>query len=391
MRVAIMKHISILGSTGSIGLQTLEVIRRNREEYAVAGLCCNSNIDLLELQIAEFGVKTAAVFDEDRARELRRRTGIDVLSGLDGIIELAKHDRAELVLNSLVGSVGILPTVAAINSGRDVALANKETLVSAGEIVMGLARKRDVAIIPVDSEHSAVFQCLNGERRAGVRRILLTCSGGAFRQTGKEELYRMTADDALRHPSWNMGAKITIDSATLMNKGFEVIEARMLFDIGYEAIDVVIHPQSIIHSLVEFADSSVIAQLSHPDMRLPIQYALTHPDRSSTGLASIDLAAIGTLSFSAPDYDRFPCLEYAIEAGKAGGSLPCVLNAANEAAVAAFLAGRIGFMDIPSLVRQALDEHVPSAEPDLEEIIELDGRIKGEIASRLHVGETCHG
>ncbi len=386
-----MKQITVLGCTGSIGLQTLDVIRRNRDDFTVAGLCCHSSIDIMEQQIAEFGVKTAAVFDEDRARELKRKTGIEVLSGLDGIIEVAKLDGADMVLNALVGSVGILPTAAAIRRGKDVALANKETLVSAGELIMGLAREKGVSILPVDSEHSALFQCLNGENRKAVRRLLLTCSGGAFRDTPCEELNRMTAEDALRHPSWNMGPKITVDSATLMNKGFEVIEARMLFDTDYDAIDVVIHPQSIIHSLVEFVDNSVLAQLSHPDMRLPIQYALTYPERASADPAPLDLAAVRELNFRSPDLDRFPCLAYAIEAGKTGGSMPCVLNAANEAAVQAFLAGRIGFMDIPALVRQALDDHSPVNNPGLEEIIDLDLRIKREITNALSVGEPCHG
>ncbi len=386
-----MKQITILGSTGSIGMQALDVIRRNRDDFAVAGLCCHSSIDVMEQQIAEFGVKTAAVFDEDRARELGRRSGIEVLSGLEGIIEVVKRDGADMVLNALVGSVGILPTAAAIESGRTVALANKETLVSAGEIIMALARERGVSILPVDSEHSALFQCLNGENRKAVRRLLLTCSGGAFRDTPSQELHRMTAEDALRHPNWAMGPKITVDSATLMNKGFEVIEARMLFDVEYDAIDVVIHPQSIIHSLVEFVDNSVLAQLSHPDMRLPIQYALTYPERTAADPAPLDLAALGELSFRTPDPDRFPCLAYAIEAGRTGGTMPCVLNAANEAAVQAFLAGRIGFMDIPGLVRQALDDHSPVTNPDLEEIITLDLRIKKEITNTVSVGEPCHG
>ncbi|HOT45583.1 MAG TPA: 1-deoxy-D-xylulose-5-phosphate reductoisomerase [Spirochaetota bacterium] len=386
-----MKRITILGCTGSIGLQTLDVIRRNRNDFAVAGLCCHSSIDIMERQIAEFGVTLAAVFDEDRARELRRRTGIEVLTGLEGIIELAELDRADMVLNALVGSIGILPTEAAIRSGKDVALANKETLVSAGDIIMARAREKGVSILPVDSEHSALFQCLNGENHKAVRRLLLTCSGGAFRDTPHEELQHMTAEDALKHPSWNMGPKITVDSATLMNKGFEVIEARMLFDTDYDAIDVVIHPQSIIHSLVEFVDNSVLAQLGYPDMRLPIQYALTYPERTSAEPAPLDLAALGALTFRSPDLDRFPCLAYAIEAGKTGGTMPCVLNAANEAAVQAFLAGRIGFMDIAALVREALDGHAPSARPDLDEIIELDLRIKRVMAEKLQVGDPCHG
>lgn len=386
-----MKEIIILGSTGSIGVQALDVIRRHRDEYTVAGLACYSNTDLLERQIAEFGVSAAAVFDEVRARDLARSTGIDVLPGMDGIIELAGGGPGTLVLNAMVGSVGIRPTVAAIESGADVALANKETLVSAGNIVMDLAREKGVSIIPVDSEHSAVFQCLHGEDHPALRRILLTCSGGAFRNAAKEDLYRMTAAEALRHPRWNMGAKITVDSATLMNKGLEIIEARMLFDTDYDAIDVLIHPQSIIHSLVEFVDGSMLAQLGNPDMRIPIQYALSYPERSESGCAPLDLVAAGELSFFAPDYERFPCLAYARDAGKAGGTMPCVLNAANEAAVHAFLAGSIGFMDIPALVREALDDHQVTTRPDLEEIIALDRDIKNMIADRIRAGAPCHG
>jgi 1-deoxy-D-xylulose-5-phosphate reductoisomerase len=380
-----MKNIAILGSTGSIGLQTLDVIRQNRTNYRVSALSCDSNIDLLESQIREFDVKIAAVGNEKLAKELRHRTGIEVLEGLAGISELASLDSADLVLNSLVGSVGIRPTVSALMSGKTVALANKETLVSAGEPVMELARKKGAAIVPVDSEHSAIFQCLQGEDAASVKRLIITCSGGAFRNLSKEVLYGMTAADALKHPNWDMGAKITIDSATLMNKGFEVIEARMLFGVDYDDIDIVIHPQSIIHSLVEFVDYSVLAQLSYPDMRIPIQYALTYPARVKSSCRPIDLAGLKELSFSAPDTDRFPCVKYAVEAGKTGGTMPCVLNAANEIAVKAFLAGRIGFMDIPDLVRRKLDDHKPVMNPQIEEIIALDGRIKKETARDLQM------
>ena len=384
-----MKTISILGSTGSVGTQTLDVVRANREDFAVAALSCHSNIDLLQRQAEEFRVGTVAVFDRERARELRRRTGLMVLEGMEGLIELAKHDAAAMVVNALVGSIGMTPTIAAIGAGKDVALANKETLVSAGEIVMGLAAEKGVRIIPVDSEHSAIFQCLNGEDRGGVRRLILTCSGGAFRECDAEELNGVTAADALRHPCWDMGAKITIDSATLMNKGFEVIEAKMLFGVGYDRIDVVIHPQSIVHSLVEFADSSVLAQLGNPDMRLPIQYALTWPERRESALAPLDLAGIGSLSFSPPDRSLFPCLDYAAEAGAIGGTMPCVLNAANESAVRAFLDGRIGFMDIPRLIRRMMDGHRPNGSPEIEEIVELDAVIKKETLE-LSGRETAH-
>jgi 1-deoxy-D-xylulose-5-phosphate reductoisomerase len=288
-----------------------------------------------------------------------------------------------MVVNSLVGSIGIRPTIRAIKSGKDVALANKETLVTAGEIIMGLAREHDTLIYPVDSEHSAIFQCLHGEDHGGIERIIITCSGGAFRDRKKEELPCLLPGDALRHPSWSMGEKITIDSATLMNKGFEVIEARMLFGVDYNRIEVVIHPQSIIHSLVEFADRSVLAQLSSPDMRLPIQYALTYPDRIETGLKPLDLARIRTLTFSPPDTGRFPCLDYAYEAGRIGGTMPCVLNAANEVAVRAFLQGAIGFTDIPAIIRRKLDDHAPVTDPGIDEILELDERIKRETYREL--------
>ncbi len=380
-----MKKIAILGSTGSIGLQTLDVIRHHRSDYQIIALSCNSNIDVLEGQLREFGVKKAAVGDEKLAKELRLRTGVNVLPGLAGISELASLDAADIVVNSLVGSAGIMPTVSALTKGKTVALANKETLVAAGERIMELAKTYGGSIVPVDSEHSAIFQCLHGEGAARVKRLIITCSGGAFRNVPKESLYGMTAADALKHPNWDMGAKITIDSATLMNKGFEVIEARMLFGVDYSDIDIVIHPQSIIHSLVEFADNSVLAQMSFPDMRIPIQYALTYPDRVANSCRPIDLAGLKELSFFKPDTGRFPCLAYAIEAGKTGGTMPCVLNAANEVAVKAFLAGKIGFMDIPDLVRRKLDDHNPIMEPEIEDIIALDERIKMETARELKI------
>jgi 1-deoxy-D-xylulose-5-phosphate reductoisomerase len=386
-----MKRVTILGSTGSIGRQTLDVIRENRESFSVAALGCGSNIDLLERQISEFDVKTVAVFDEMKAMELRARVNVDVLSGLNGIVEAAKVDSADVVLNALVGSIGIRPTMAALEAGKNVALANKETLVSAGIPVMEAANRFGAMIFPVDSEHSAIFQCLNGENAKSVRRLILTCSGGSFRNHSREELRRVSAEDALRHPSWSMGGKITVDSATLMNKGFEVIEAKMLFGVDYDGIEVVIHPQSIIHSLVEFADYSVLAQLSLPDMRIPIQYALTYPERMEGCSRPLDLAALGELTFYSPDAERFPCIKYAIEAGRAGGSMPCVLNAANEVAVRAFLAGRIGFMEIPDIIRRKLDAHVPIANPDIDGLIELDGRVKRETMEELGMGQELQG
>ncbi len=384
-----MKNIAILGSTGSIGLQTMDIVAKNRDFYRVTAASCHGNIDVMERQIREFGIETVAVFDEEKARELGKRVAVDVIPGLEGLIQVAGNEPSDIVVNALVGSIGILPTITAIKEKKAVALANKETLVSAGEIVMSLAEKSGVPILPVDSEHSAILQCVTGENRKRIRKIVITCSGGAFRNTEKEKLYHVSAENALKHPNWSMGSKITVDSATLMNKGFEVIEAKMLFGLDYDDIDVIIHPQSIIHSMVEFDDRSVMAQLSSPDMRLPIQYAFTFPDRLETGVEPLDLAAIGSLEFHTPDMERFPCLGYALEAGRAGGSMPCVLNAVNEVAVKAFLEEKIGFMDIPALIRRKLDDHDSMHNPEIEEILELDRRVKEETARELHMPELC--
>lgn len=386
-----MKNVVILGSTGSIGLQALDVIRKFRDRFKVCALSCYSNIDVIESQAREFDVDTVAVYDRHRGDELRSRVGIDVLSGIEGIIEISEIEDADIVLNSLVGSIGILPTMAAIRKGKDVAIANKETLVSAGEIVVNEARKRNVKLFPVDSEHSAIFQCMNGEKKNNVKRLVLTCSGGAFRNNTLDELYKVSIEDALAHPNWKMGKKITVDSATLMNKGFEVIEAKMLFGVSYEDIEVVVHPQSIVHSLVEFVDNSTMAQLSSPDMRLPIQYALTFPDRYECECAPLDYAITREITFAPPDKERFPCLDFAYEAGKIGGSLPCVLNAANEIAVDAFVNGRIGFMDIPCIIRKSMDEHAPVASPCIEEILDLDYRMKSKVMCELDMQKFYRG
>ena len=376
-----MKTISILGSTGSIGIQTLDIIRRNPDEFKVVGLACHSNISLLREQIISFKPEIAAVFDEERAEELKRSVDLEIVGGMDGLKRVASLDSADTVLNSLVGSIGVEPTVLAIKNRKNIALANKETLVSAGEIVMDLVKKHKVELKPIDSEHSAIFQCSQGQE--SIKKIIITCSGGAFRDKTLREMKSLTASDALLHPNWDMGNKITIDSATLMNKGFEVIEARMLFDVDYDDIEVVIHPQSIIHSLVEFADTSVLAQLGWPDMRLPIQYALTHPHRYLNSHKPLDLVKVGKLEFFEPDLERFPCLSYAYEAGKLGGTMPTVMNATNEIAVQAFLAGKIGYLDIARLISEQMDNHTIINKPGLDDILSLDKKIKEDLTKEL--------
>lgn len=370
-----MKRIVILGSTGSIGTRTLEVIEAARGEFFVVGLAAGRNVELLEEQARRYRPRLVAVGDESAARELSGRLSdlpIRVLSGEAGLLEVAAME-ADQVVVALVGAVGLLPTLAAIRAGRRVALANKETLVTAGRIVTEEARAHGVQIVPVDSEHSAIFQCLAGQRREDLAGVILTASGGPFRETPAEELSRVTVKEALQHPNWSMGGKITIDSATLMNKGLEVIEAHWLFGVDYPQIRIVVHPQSIIHSLVEMVDGSVLAQLGLPDMRLPIQYALTHPKRlAHRATRRLSLPEIGRLSFEEPDFQRFPCLRYAIEAGKMDGTMPAVMNAANEVAVGAFSAGTIGFMDIPRIVAHVMNKHAVVARPLVEGILEAD-------------------
>ena len=378
-----MKTISILGSTGSIGVQTLDIVRRNPDEFKVIGLACHSNISLLREQILAFKPEIAAVFDEESAEELQGSVDLEIVCGMDGLKRVASLAAVDTVLNALVGSIGIEPTVHAIKNGKNIALANKETLVSAGEIVMDLVRKHKVELKPIDSEHSAIFQCTQGQDF--IKKIIITCSGGAFRDKTLQEMKHLTSADALMHPNWDMGNKITIDSATLMNKGFEVIEARMLFNVDYDDIEVVIHPQSIIHSLVEFADTSVLAQLGWPDMRLPIQYALTHPHRYLNSHKPLDLVKIGKLNFLEPDLERFPCLGYAYEAGKLGGTMPAVLNAANEIAVQAFLKDKIGYLDIARLIREQMDNHTIVKQPELDDILSLDRDIKENLTKELRL------
>ena len=366
--------IIILGSTGSIGTQALDVVRRMPDRFRVVGLAAGSNVELLAKQIEEFRPKTASLASDQGARRLKERNfpDLEILTGPNAMEEMVKREDVDLVLNAVVGAAGILPTLAAIRAGKDVALANKETLVAAGSVVMDAVREHNVRLLPVDSEHSAIFQCLQGVGDRDLHKVILTASGGPFRENTKDELERVTVEEALAHPTWNMGGKITIDSATLMNKGLEVIEAHWLFQVPPDRIEVVIHPQSIVHSLVELSDGSVIAQLGVADMRLPIQYALTFPERLSSPVERLSLTEVGRLDFEAPDAERFPCLPLAYEALAAGGTFPTVLNAANEVAVQAFMQGRIGFTDIPRLIEAALEQHQGVMKPDLEDILEAD-------------------
>jgi 1-deoxy-D-xylulose-5-phosphate reductoisomerase len=371
--VRLLKKISILGSTGSIGTQTLDVVR-NIEGFEVKALSTNKNIDLLEKQIEEFHPKKVAVMDEEKAYELKKRIGskIEILKGLEGLIEIAVMDEIDTLVTSVVGVIGLIPTYKAIQNKKNIALANKETLVTAGKIIMEEAKKNNVSIYPVDSEHSAIFQCLQGNPLNPVSRLILTASGGPFRSKSLKELENVTVKEALKHPNWEMGAKITIDSATMMNKGLEVIEARWLFDVELNKIEVLIHPQSIIHSMVEFEDGSIIAQMGEPDMRLPIQYALTYPKRVKNNWPKVNFAERNLLSFENPDLSVFKCLQLAYDALKIGGSMPAVLNAANEVAVDKFLKKEIAFLDIPRIIQDVMDKHELVENPSLSDIVNVD-------------------
>jgi len=375
--------ISILGSTGSIGTQTLDVISHYPERFCIEALAGGHNVDLLAEQALKFRPKLVSVATKALAEQLRLLVpaGVKVVYGEEGLLESAAGGEADYIVSAVVGSQGLRPTLAAIEAGRTIGLANKEPLVSAGHIVMEAARSRGVDIVPIDSEHSAIFQCLNGEPRPGVRRITLTASGGSFRDRTRAELSGVTVEQALRHPNWSMGAKITIDSATMVNKGLELIEAHWLFQMPYDAIDVVIHPQSIIHSFVEFVDSSIIAQLGNPDMRVPIQYALTYPERLHSPATPLDLVKAGTLEFQTMDMERFPCMRFAYECGRAGGTLPTVFNAANEVAVARFLAGHISFLAIEDTIARVIDRHIRIDNPDMEAIFEADAWARREAAA----------
>ena len=371
-----MKKISILGSTGSIGTQTLDVVRKNPDKFKVIAISANSSVDLLLEQIIEFKPKYVAVYNEDSAKKLKEKIpsniNIEVLSGMEGLEKISSLDEIDVLLTAIVGMIGLVPTLCAIRNGKTIALANKETLVTAGKLVMSEAKKYNVDILPVDSEHSAIFQCLNGEKNKNIEKIILTASGGPFRGKKKEELLNITKNEALKHPNWNMGRKISIDSSTLMNKGLEVIEAKWLFDVDYKDIDVVIHPQSIIHSMVQFNDSSIIAQMGCPDMRLPIQYALTYPDRMLNDFERMDFTKFSKLTFEKPDLDTFPCLKLAFDCLKMGGTYCTVLNASNEVLVNEFLEDKIGFYDIPYYIEKTLQAHNSIENPTLEEILEVD-------------------
>ncbi|MHB8828172.1 MAG: 1-deoxy-D-xylulose-5-phosphate reductoisomerase [Syntrophales bacterium] len=371
-----MKNISLLGSTGSIGASTLDVVASHPTEFAVSALAGGRNINLLKEQIERFRPRVAAVIDEEHAVELRgilKNSDTLILYGVEGYREAASVTDAHIVVSAIVGAAGLIPTLDAIDAGKDIALANKETLVMAGGIVLRRAAARGVRVIPIDSEHSAIFQCLQGSDPRSVRRIILTASGGPFLHAAREEMETARPVQALKHPNWKMGRKISVDSATMMNKGLEVIEASWLFGLPVTEIDVLVHPQSIVHSLVEYRDGSVIAQLGEPDMRIPIAYALSWPQRlNRTGGTPLDLAAAGELTFLKPDFERFPALELSFRAAKAGGTLPAVLNAANEIGVTAFLEEQIGFYDISGIVEKVFARHDRKEEPSLAEILEAD-------------------
>ena len=379
-----MKKIAILGSTGSIGTQTLEVVRENKD-IEVLGLAAGNNIKLLERQIREFHPKMAAVWTEERAKELRENVkdlDIKIVSGMEGLIELSVMEESEILVTAIVGMIGIRPTIEAIKAGKDIALANKERLVTAGHIIMPLAKEYQVAILPVDSEHSAIFQSLQGGQEKALHKILLTASGGPFRQKTREELLNIQVEDALKHPNWEMGRKITIDSSTLVNKGLEVIEAKWLFDVSLDQIEVVVHPQSIIHSMVEYVDGAIIAQLGTPDMKLPIQYALYYPERRFLPGDRLDFAVLSKLTFEKPDMETFYGLRLAFEAGKEGGSLPAVFNAANELAVSKFLDRKIKYLEIPEIIEHCMQAHKTIADPSVDEILQTEQEVYEQIESR---------
>ncbi len=376
-----LKHIALLGSTGSIGVRTLEIVRAFPECYKIVTLAAGQNIDLLEAQIREFAPWLVSVESELDAVALRLRVknlDVEVVAGAEGVRRCATWDSAHMVVSAIVGAAGLVPTMAAIDAGKDIALANKEVLVAAGELVMRTVKKRKVKLLPVDSEHSAVFQAMAGQRNEDIRRIILTASGGSLWHCNHEQLARATPKQALAHPNWDMGRKISIDSATMMNKGLEVIEAAWLFELPVTSIDVHIHPQSIVHSMVEYVDGAVMAQLGVPDMKTPIAYALAWPERLALDLEPLDLCKLSALTFHLPDNERFPCLSLAYQAMQVGGGAPVVMNAANEIAVAAFLQEQIGFMDIPKLIQDALDSMGHQSVHDLDDILHLDSQARAK-------------
>lgn len=370
----IMKNISILGSTGSIGTQTLDIVRANNDLNVVA-IAAGSNVKMLEEQIREFHPKLVCVYNEEAAGRLKTAvadTDVKVVAGMDGLIEAATYNSAQIVVTAFVGMIGIRPTLEAIKAGKDIALANKETLVTAGHLVMEVAKEYGVKILPVDSEHSAIFQSLNGENKKEIDKILLTASGGPFRGWTREQMKNVQVEDALKHPNWAMGQKITIDSATMVNKGLEVIEAKWLFDVDIDHVQAVVQPQSIIHSMVQYKDGAVIAQLGTPDMKLPIQYALYYPERRYLAGDRLDFAKIGQITFEEPDLNNFAGLKMAYEAGRMGGSMPTVFNAANEKAVAKFLNRKIGFLDITDMIQYCMEQHENIDNPTVEQILEIE-------------------
>ena len=374
-----MKAITLLGSTGSIGTQTLDILESHPEDFRLVGIAAGTNVELLAQQVRQFRPEIVAICNESKLADLRAALAdLDpqpqILAGDDGVVEVARYGDAEAVVTGIVGCAGLMPTLAAIAAGKDIALANKETLIAGGPAVLPLVKKHGVKLLPADSEHSAIFQCLQGVPTGGLRRIILTASGGAFRDWPVEQLPQVTVADALKHPNWSMGRKITVDSATLMNKGLEVIEAHYLFGMDYDDIDIVIHPQSIIHSLIELQDTSVLAQLGWPDMRLPLLYAISWPDRVYTDWEPLDLVKAGTLTFREPDHAKYPCMEIAYAAGRAGGTMTAVLNAANEQAVALFLDEKITYLDIPKVIERVCDRHRADlkADPVLADIIAVD-------------------
>ena len=369
-----MKKISLLGSTGSIGTNVLDVIERNPENFQIIGMSAGSNIDLFAKQIRKFKPRVVALFDTKKIPTLKERIAdldIEILSGEEGTIAVATLPEADVVVSGVMGSAGLLPAIHALKSGKNLALANKETLVIAGELVLREAKKTNSQIIPIDSEHSAIFQVLNGEKKERIKKIILTASGGPFRTFSFDQMETVTVKDALKHPNWDMGAKITIDSSTMMNKGLEYIEAKWLFGLN-TPVEIIVHSQSIIHSMIEFVDTSILAQLGIPDMRVPIAYALTYPDRFQCDLPSLDLTTMGNLTFEAPDFERFPCLRLAIDAMEIGKTMPAVLNAANEIAVQAFLEELISYKDIAELIRMVMQNHNPSPLKELQDVLIAD-------------------
>ncbi|MCA6523043.1 MAG: 1-deoxy-D-xylulose-5-phosphate reductoisomerase [Pseudanabaena sp.] len=383
-----MKRITLLGSTGSIGTQTLDIVAEYPEKFQVVGMTAGGNIELFAQQIRKFQPELVAIANETKLAELKEAIADlavkpIILAGAEGVETVAAYGDSEAVVTGIVGCAGLLPTIAAIKAGKNIALANKETLIAGGEVVVPLVKKHGVKLLPADSEHSAIFQCLQGVPEGGLRRIILTASGGAFRDRPTEELASVTVADALKHPNWAMGKKITIDSATLMNKGLEVIEAHYLFGVDYDKIEIVIHPQSIIHSLIELEDTSVLAQLGLPDMRLPLLYSLSYPDRIPTQWERLDLVKCGTLTFRAPDHQKYPCMDLAYAAGRAGGTMPAVLNAANEQVVELFLQERVRYVQIADLIKHVCDRHNLISKPELEDILEADKWARNEVINQV--------